>query len=87
VIRDSIEARRPVEALWEMITDAAIHAEGSRAILEKEQHRLVVRLLSPIGAVFAETPAVEARKLAVRLAGKITKTRITVSFTLDANAY
>lgn len=88
-ITDEIQAARPVEALWGMVTTADVTVKGNRAELRKGGAALTAEIVSPAGAVFevadATAPAPQnpnkgARKLAVRLPGKVTNTRIEVRF-------
>jgi hypothetical protein len=90
IIRDDLEAPRPVEALWGMVTDAQVAIEGSRARLQKGTAALQVEIRSPRGAVLdtistepssrSENRNAGTRKLVVRLDGTTTKERIEVLF-------
>ena len=88
-LRDEIEAVRPVEALWGMVTDADVAADGQRAQLKKGAATLTAAIQSPEGARFEVLPAAApppqspnpgVKKLVLRLPGKITATRIEVTF-------
>jgi heparinase II/III-like protein/uncharacterized protein DUF4962 len=88
VVTDEIEAAQPVEALWGMVTDATVSVKGKHAELHKAGKTLWADVSSPEGAVFevvsTQPPAPQnqntgTRKLAVRLPGKVTNTRIEVS--------
>lgn len=88
-LRDEIEAVRPVEALWGMVTDAEVKLAGRRARLSKGGAALEVEIVSPAGARFEvvsaspeppQNPNIGAKKLVVRLPGKVTRTRIEVAF-------
>lgn len=90
VITDEIEAPRPVEALWGMLTSAEVTLDGRKATLRKSDKRLTAEIRQPNGARFevlsAQPPAPQnqnagVKKLAVRLPGKITSTRIEVTLT------
>jgi hypothetical protein len=87
LFRDDIEASRPIEALWGMVTDAQITVDRNRATLEKGSASLRAEILSPEDAVFdvvsANAPAPQnpnqgARKLVIRLPGRVTRARIEV---------
>jgi hypothetical protein len=87
-IRDDIEAPRPVEALWGMLTDAQIALDGRHATLRKGAATLEAEIASPQGAVFdtvstkpsreSENPNTGTQKLVVRLGNKVTSVRIEV---------
>ncbi|MBI3682580.1 MAG: heparinase II/III family protein [Acidobacteria bacterium] len=88
VIEDVVEARQPVEALWGMITDAEVRLNGAKAELRKGSRTLGVEIRSPRGAVFEVVSAAQpppqrdnegARKLVVRLPGKVTSSKIVVA--------
>jgi hypothetical protein len=89
LLRDEIEASQPVDALWGMMTDAEVKAEGRRAQLRKGGATLAAEIISPEGARFEvvsasteppQNPNKGAKKLVVRLPGKVEKTRIEVRF-------
>lgn len=86
---DDLEATQPVEALWGMMTGAEVTASGRRAELRQGGAALTAQIVSPRGAVFEtvsaaapppQNPNKGARKLVVRLPGKVTRTRIEVTF-------
>lgn len=88
-IADELSARRPVDALWGMVTRASITLEGNRATLKQFGHSLEAEIHSPERAVFdviSTQPAnpqdqnLGTRKLVVRLPGKITQAAIDVTF-------
>lgn len=88
-IADELSARRPVDALWGMVTRASITLEGNRATLKQFGHSLEAEIHSPERAVFdviSTQPAspqdqnLGTRKLVVRLSGKITQAAIDVTF-------
>ena len=90
VIQDKIRARRPVEALWGMVTDADVHLAGRLAELRKPGWILAAEILSPPGARFdtvstAPPPPQNQNKgttkLVVRLPGKVTSADVVVSLT------
>lgn len=90
VVQDKIRARRPVEALWGMVTDADVHLAGRRAELRKPGWILAAEILSPPGARFdtvSTTPPPPQNqnkgttKLVVRLPGKVTSADVVVSLT------
>jgi len=90
LIEDVLRAPQPVEALWGMVTDAAVSVKGSRAELAKPGWVLSAEVLSPKGAVFetvSTTPPPPqrqnegTRKLVVRLHGKVTDLRLAVRLT------
>ena len=88
IIRDDIEASRPVEALWGMLTDAQIALNGNHATLRKGGATLEAEIASPQGAVFdtvstkpsheGEDPNTGTQKLVVRLGNKVTSVHIEV---------
>lgn len=89
-IADEIEAREPVEALWSMLTSAEVTLSGRKATLRRGGRVLTAEISQPEGARFevlsAQPPAPQnqnagVKKLAVRLPGKITSTRIEVTLT------
>jgi hypothetical protein len=88
-VRDEIEAGRPVDALWGMVTDAEVKSDGRHARLSKGGATLDAEIVSPAGARFEVAPASAeppqnpnrgAKKLVVRLPGQVEKTRIEVAF-------
>ncbi len=90
VIRDRLRSPQPVEALWGMVTDAAIELRQSAAELRKTGWVLSARILSPAGAVFgieSTTPPLPqrqnegTRKLVVRLPDKVESLELVVSLT------
>ncbi len=79
IIEDLIEARRPVEALWGMVTDAEVRLLGAKAELRKPGWVVAAEILSPGGARFdvvsTQPPKPQrqnegTRKLVVRLPGQ-----------------
>jgi hypothetical protein len=88
VVRDDIEALRPVEALWGMLTDAQIALDGRHATLQKGTATLKAEIVSPKGAVFDtvstkpsgkdENPNTGTQKLVVRLGDKVTTVHLEV---------
>jgi len=90
IVRDELEARQPVQALWGMVTDAQITLAGNQARLQKGAATLQAEITSPKDATFevvSTTPPLpredqnkDTRKLVVRLPGKITRARIEVRF-------
>jgi hypothetical protein len=90
VIQDQIEADRPVEALWGMVTGAEIRLDGKSAELEQGGWILAGEIRSPEDAVFeivsTAQPAPQARnegtrKLVVRLPDRATDLRLVVTLT------
>ena len=78
---------QPVEALWGMVTEAAVSLQGRRARLAKEGRTLAAEILAPEDARFdtvstrppePQNPNEGTRKLVVRLPGKIERTEIVV---------
>jgi len=91
VITDVLESDVAREALWSMATDAEVVCKGDRAELRKPGWILAARIHSPAGAVFGvastyapppQNPNTGTRKLVVRLPGKVTNLRLTVSLSL-----
>jgi hypothetical protein len=90
LIRDRIEAAgAPVEALWGMVTLAEVNAHGNRVELKRNGEVLHGRILQPENAVFdivsanpepPQDPNKGAKKLVVRLPGKVATARIDVAF-------
>ena len=90
LIRDRIEAAvAPVEALWGMVTMAEVEAHGNRVELKRKGEVLHGRILQPENAVFEvisaspdppQNPNKGAKKLVVRLPGKVTTATINVAF-------
>ena len=90
IVEDVVEAPRPVEALWGMMTAAEVKTEGRRAVLTQKDRRLTAEIRSPQGARFEVLPAQPPepqnqnrgrKKLVVRLPDKTTSARITVALT------
>ena len=86
-VRDEIAAPREVDALWGLMTDAAVQCDGRRAVLEKRGKRMEARITSPENAKFETVPAQPpapqrrnegVRKLVVRLPGKVRQVKIEV---------
>jgi hypothetical protein len=65
VVRDEIEAPRPVEVAWGVTTDAEIAVKGRRAAMTKQRRDMLAEIVSPEGAVFeiasAAQPEPQAR--------------------------
>ena len=90
VLIDELVAKREVEMLWGMVTDAAVELRGRTAVLTKGGRTLTATLRSPEGAYFdtvSTTPASSAenqnagtRKLVVRLPARQASARIEVAF-------
>jgi hypothetical protein len=88
LIRDDIEASRPVEALWGMLTDAQVTLNGRHATLRKGAATLEAEIASPEGAAFdtvstkpsreGEDPNTGTQKLVVRLGNKVSSVHIEV---------
>ncbi len=90
LVQDEIQAEKPVEALWGMVTAAEVKCEGAKATLTLKGKTLQARILSPEGATFDTVSTQPAepqkqnegtRKLVVRLAGPVTEARIAVLLT------
>jgi hypothetical protein len=90
VIRDTIAAARPVEALWGMVTQAQVETGGARATLRQDGAELRAEIRSPEGAQFGVVDAAApppqrdnrgAKKLVVRLPGKTERVTIEVALT------
>lgn len=87
LIEDTVEARWPVNALWGMITDAAVTLRGRATDLVKADWTLSAEILSPSNATFAlaatTPPKPQAqndgtRKLIVRLPAKVSSLDLKV---------
>jgi hypothetical protein len=90
VVRDEIEAPQPIEVTWGITTAADVTVRGRRAELTRDRRDLIADIVSPEGAVFEVAPANPPepqnqnrgyRRLMVKLPGKVSHTRIEVSFT------
>lgn len=90
LVQDEIESDEPVDAVWGMMTPAAIQIEGRVARLEREGKRLEARILSPTNALFkianANPPKPqrqqpEMKKLTVVLPGKTKSVRFAILLT------
>jgi hypothetical protein len=90
VVRDEIEAPQPVDVAWGITTAADVAIKGRRAELTRDRRDMIAEILSPEGAVFEVASATPPepqnqnkgyRRLMVRLPGKVTRSRIEVSFT------
>lgn len=89
VLRDRIEAPAPVDALWGMVTMADVEIHGNQAELKRKGEILHARILQPKDAVFEtvsanpdppQNPNKGAKKLVVKLPGKVTAATIEVVF-------
>jgi hypothetical protein len=89
LIQDEIEAPRPVELAWTMHTQAAVEAQGDRALLSQGGAVLEAKILSPAGATFTvedveipppQQPATDVRRLQVRLS-EVASVQLAVLFT------
>ena len=90
LVQDEIEAEKPVEVVWTMLTPANVTVTSAGAELAIGKSGLAMRILEPAGARFetmsANPPKPEARnrgitKMVVRLPAKVSKTRIAVLMT------
>jgi len=90
IVQDEIRASKPVEALWGMVTVAAVTPDGPTAELRIGKQAVTAQILSPAGAKFdvvsTQPPEPEAqnkgtRKLVVRLPEKVTELRLVVALT------
>ncbi|MFO8013018.1 MAG: heparinase II/III family protein [Phycisphaerae bacterium] len=95
LVQDEVEAEKPVEVLWGMVTRAEPKIENGRVVLERDGKRLYGRVLAPEGARFDTVSAnppkpqrqqPDAVKLVVRLPEKVTEVRLAVTFSPDAKA-
>jgi len=95
LVQDEVEAAARVEVRWQMLTRAETTIEGDRAVLEQGGQRLHLRILGPAGAVFgtmgAKAPLPQAqqpdaRRLVVRLPGKVESLRLAVMISTEASA-
>lgn len=90
IIRDRIEAAgAPVDVLWGMVTMADVEAHGNRVELRRKGQVLHGRILEPENAIFEtvsanpappQNPNKGAKKLVVRLPGKVTTASIGIAF-------
>jgi len=87
LVQDELEARQPVEVVWNFLTKAKIETGRDRATLTMGREKLEARILSPEGAKFeivsANPPSPQHQQpnvhnLTVRLPAKTTQTRIAV---------
>jgi len=92
LIQDEVEAAAPVEVLWGMVTRATVTCDKRNVVLEQGGKRLYGQVLAPDGAVFEtvscsapppEHQQPDAKKLVVRLPGKVTSLRLAVAFSPD----
>jgi hypothetical protein len=88
LIQDTLEAGRPVEALWGMVTDAQVEVKGRTAELSKDGRMLIAEIQSPADGRFEVVSTEPAspqnrnagtRKLVVRLPGKVKELNLIVS--------
>jgi len=93
LVQDEIEAEKPVDVVWGMLTPAKIELKPSEAELTIGEAALTLRILEPQGAKFEIVSADPGRsqaqnrgiaKLAVTLPGKVTKAQIAVLLTPHA---
>ncbi|MBI4877082.1 MAG: heparinase II/III family protein [Acidobacteria bacterium] len=94
LIQDKLEAERPVDALWGMVTDAEVTLKGRTAELSKNGWKLLAEIRSPDGARFdtvsTAPPAPQnqnagTRKLVVRLPEKVRQLDLRVALTPARN--
>ena len=87
LVQDELEARQPVEVVWNFLTKAKIEVGRDRATLTMGREKLEARILSPEGAKFeivsANPPSPQHQQpdvhnLTVRLPAKTTQTRVAV---------
>ncbi len=90
LVRDEIEAVRPVDGVWGMATEADIELHGANAILTKANRTLIAHIQSPANATFAtastQPPLPQkqntgSRRLIVRLPGKVDKVDLRITLT------
>jgi len=95
LIQDEVEVAAPVEVLWGMVTNAKVTIDNRNVMLEQGGKRLYGQILAPEGAVFdkvscssspIEHQQPDAKKLVVRLPGKVTSLRLAVTFSPDPPA-
>jgi hypothetical protein len=97
LVQDEFELVAPAEVAWNMMTDAVITLEGSRATLSQNGKTLTAEVLEPVGASFVVDLAEQkppqkqnkgVKRLRVRVPGKTGAVRIAVLLApnWDANA-
>ena len=95
IVQDELEAARPVEALWGMVTETEVACHGNTAELKKSGWTLSAQILSPAGAVFdvassagpeGQNPNTGTRKLVVQLPEKVTHLHLVVALTPHPDA-
>lgn len=90
VVRDRIEsAGAPLDVLWGMVTMADVELHGNQVDLKRKGEVLHGRIVQPANAIFEtvsanpeppQNPNRGAKKLVVRLPGKVTSTTVEVVF-------
>ena len=94
LVQDEIEGTAGSEITWQMHTRAEIKLDGGRAVLSQKGKKLVARVLSPAGAVFAtqptEAPPPQAQqpdvtKLVVKLPGSEKPLRLAVLLAVEGS--
>lgn len=89
LVQDEIEADKPVETAWQMLTNAQVQIDGASAILSKGGRRLQATLHSPAGARWEsvevrveppERPIGNVRKLIAKTAEPQQSVRFVVCF-------
>ena len=90
IIEDTLQAEKPVELLWGMMTDAEVALNGSSATLSKGGWTLEAEIQTPRHAVFdlvtTKAPLPQApngayRKLVVRVGEAIMDLQLVVQLT------
>ncbi len=86
-IIDAVEAKRPVEVLWGMVTTAQIEVQGRQAVLHQAGKTMTASIESPDRAHFdtvstkppaPQNPNSGTTKLVVRLPDKVQRVRLEV---------
>lgn len=92
LVQDEVEAAKPVDVLWGMVTRAKVECKGNLAAMELKGERMYAKILSPEGAKFETVSAnpapperqqPDATKLVVRLPGKTAAACVAVMFAPD----
>lgn len=90
LIRDEIEADKPIEVVWHLHTEAEVTIDGRLATLTQGSHKLFAKIVEPAAAKFMVTPATtqppqrplkNVRRLSVTLPERVSKLNLVVLLT------
>ncbi len=88
LVQDEIVAEKPIDAVWQMLTDAQVEIDGKIAVLSKGNRRLTATLVSPDTARWSveevdiprpQRPVENVRKLLASTSGPRAEVRFAVA--------